>query len=207
MWDFLIRFVRILFGLVCLLNGLNWFFKIIGPYPSMSDFVDFLPPPDIVGALIDNGLLFPLAKAIELAAGIALLTNRLVPLTLVVAMSVTVPVFIVDVFKPELRLRAFLMGSGAMVMNLTLLLAYYHYYRPMIGWRADPSVDPSQAQTAEESPLADALGGVGRRLLPPLLALSALLGTAMVCWLSVMIVQYAIDPKALNAVHPLVPRH
>ena len=92
--------IRILLGLVCFANGFNWFFKIITPYPSMSDFVHFMPPPDIVGALIENGILFHLVKVVELVAGIALLTNRFVPLALVVSMSVTVIVFIVDVFRP-----------------------------------------------------------------------------------------------------------
>ncbi len=206
MIDRLLLLTRLLLGTVCFLNGLNWFFKIITPYPSMSDFVTYLPPPDIVGALIENGILFHLAKAVELLAGIALLANRFVPLALVVAMSVTVPVFIVDVFKPEFRLRAFVMGSGTLAMNGTLLLAYFDHYRPMLAWQARTIADPSRGTTASGGKVADAAGSIAGLILAPLALLSVLIGMVQVGWLLVMIGQYIADPKALYEVHQLVPR-
>ncbi|MBN8832446.1 MAG: DoxX family membrane protein [Sphingomonadales bacterium] len=81
----LIPLVRILLGLVYLINGTNWFFKIITPYPSISDFIHFMPPPDIVGAMIEHGILFHLAKGMEVVGGLMLLTNRFVPLALVLS--------------------------------------------------------------------------------------------------------------------------
>ena len=90
-WQYhLVSLVRWLLGLDYLINGVNWFFKLITPYPSLSDFVAFHPPQDVVGAMIDNGVLFPLAKATEVATGLALLTDLFVPLALVLAMTVTV---------------------------------------------------------------------------------------------------------------------
>ncbi|MEO0033483.1 MAG: hypothetical protein RIS94_3241, partial [Pseudomonadota bacterium] len=88
----LLNVVRLLLGTVYLVNGTNWFFKIITPYPSMSDYAHYLPPADVVGAMIEQGVLFHAAKAMEVLAGVLLLSNRLVPLALVVSMSVTVPV-------------------------------------------------------------------------------------------------------------------
>lgn len=202
----LIPLVRILLGLVYLINGTNWFFKIITPYPSISDFIHFMPPPDIVGAMIEHGILFHLAKGMEVVGGLMLLTNRFVPLALVLSMPVTVTVFIVDVFKPEFRLRAFLMGSGSMVMNTTLLLAYYHHYRPMLAWRAQAQADPSVAHPTEGGAVADGVGALARVVQPMLLGLSVLLGTVMLAWLLVMIGQYAADPKAISDVKTLVPR-
>ncbi len=206
MFDRLIPYVRIMLGLVYAINGLNWFFKIITPYPSISDFVDFMPPPDIVGALIEQGLMFHAAKAIELMAGILLLANRAVPLTLVVSMAVTVPVFMVDVWKPELRLRSTLMGTGSMVMNTVLLMAYYQYFRPMLNWRAAPTSQPAVEAVAQPDGVAAAVGGISQLLLRPLLVLGALLGTAQVIWLAVMIAQYVADPKAIYEVREMVPR-
>jgi len=198
--------VRILLGVVCLVNGFNWFFKIITPYPSISDFVHYMPPPDIVGAMIEQGVLFHLAKATEVATGIALLANRLVPLSLVIAMPVTVTVFLVDVFKPEFRLRAFLMGTGSLTMNLALLMAYQHHYRAMLAWRARPA-EPGEADPpAEGGALAEAADALSRALLPALLAISALLGLVMTGWLAVMIAQYAADPKAIYEVRHMMPR-
>jgi hypothetical protein len=198
--------IRLLLGTVCFVNGFNWFFKIITPYPSMSDFVHFMPPPDIVGALIENGILFHLVKAVELIAGIALLTNRFVPLGLVVSMSVTVIVFIVDVFKPEFRLRAFLMGSGTLAMTLVMLIAYLDHYRPMLALKAKPNPDPARALPADGGAFAAASGRLLKPLFMPFAVLSMLVGLVQVGWLAVMVVQYVADPKPISALHPLVPR-
>lgn len=198
--------VRLLLGTVCLLNGLNWFFKIITPYPSISDFVDYLPPDDIVGALIEHGVLFHIAKAVEVITGLALLTNRLVPLALVVGMSVTVTVFVVDVFKPEFRLRAFLMGTGTMAMSMTLLIAYFDHYRAMLAWKAVPNPDPSRPGGADSGAIAATLGRWLKPLFAPLAVLSLALGTVQVGWLLALVAQHAADPKAIHEVRPMVPR-
>lgn len=198
--------IRVLLGMVCLLNGLNWFFKIITPYPSMSDFVDYLPPPDIVGALIEHGMLFHLAKGVELVAGIALLANRFVPLALVLAMTVSVPVFIVDVFRPEFRLRAFLMGTGTLALNSTLLIAYLAHYRPMLAYRADAGIDPRGGEVPDGGPAADIAVRAARPVLAPLAVLSLLLGTVQVGWLLLLVGQHAADPRAIHEVRPMEPR-
>jgi hypothetical protein len=115
--------------------------------------------------------MFHLAKGIEVAVGLALLSNRLVPLALVVAMTVSVPVFIVDVFKPVWKLRAFVMGSGTLLLNLTLLIAYFDHYRAMLSWIAQPESAPA------DPPLAAALGNLLAPLRAPLCLAAALIGT------------------------------
>lgn len=198
--------VRLLLGTVCFVNGLNWFFKIITPYPSISDFIDYLPPPDIVGALIENGILFHMVKAVELVTGLALLCNRFVPLALVAGLSVTVTVFVVDVFKPEFRLRAFLMGSGTFAMTVTLLIAYLYHFRPMLAWQANTNPDPAQPAPADGGVVAATFGRLLKPLLAPLAVLSVLVGTVQVGWLAVMVAQYVVDPKAIHEVRPMTPR-
>lgn len=198
--------VRLLLGTVCFLNGFNWFFKIITPYPSISDFIDYLPPPDIVGALIENGILFHMVKAVELLTGLALLCNRFVPLALVVGMSVTVTAFVVDVFKPEFRPRAFLMGSGTFAMTVTLLIAYLDHYRPMLAFRANTNTNPSRPAPAEGGAVAEGFGKLLKPLFLPLAVLSMLVGMIQVGWLAVMVAQYVADPKAIHEVRPMTPR-
>lgn len=199
-------YTRILLGIVYLLNGANWFFKIITPYPSMSDFIDYMPPPDIVGAMIEDGMMFHLGKGIEVITGIALLSNRLVPLALVVAMTVTVPVFLIDVFGHGFRLRAFLMGTGSMVLNCALLMAYYHHYRPMMAWTAEAQANPAAGHPADGGSVADAVGMLCSRLIRPAQWLAALMGTVMVGWLLLMVAQYAADPKAIGEVREMTRR-
>src|SRR3569833_1621842 len=197
----LVALVRLLLGTVLFVNGFNWFFKIITPYPSMSDFVHYLPPPDIVGALIENGILFHLAKAIELLAGIALLANCFVPLALVVSMSVTVTVLIVDVFKPEFRLRAFLKGTGTMAMSITLLIAYFDHYRPMLELKGKSNPDPAIADPAATGgAAANVYGWAIKPLFKPLRSISIAGGTVQVGRQEEKIGQYIAHPKAINQV-------
>ncbi len=207
MTEKLTAYVRILLGLVYVINGLNWFYKIITPYPSSSDFVDYMPPPDVVGGMIEQGVLFQAAKATELIGGLLLLANRFVPLSLVASMAVTIPVFIVDVFRPELKLRSTLMGTGSLVMNTTLLIAYYHHLRPMVNWKAQATVEPATRPLEQGDAVAEALGNFSQKVQPVLTILSAILGTAMVIWLLTMVGQYIADPKPIYELYDLRPRN
>lgn len=202
----MITLVRWCFGLDYVINGVNWFYKIITPYPSLSDFAHFKPPADVVGAMIENGVLFTAAKAIEVVAGAALLANRFVPLALVVAMTVSMPVFMVDVLHPQPRLRASIMGSGALLMNTYLLCAYFAHYRALLTSHATPALNPVTAADPARPAGVDRLAAMLRPLLRPMGVASALLGIVVVTWLVVMIAQYAANPQPISALRPLVPR-
>ena len=191
MYPRLVVMVRLLLGADYLINGINWWFKLIKPYPSISDFVAHPPPPDIVGALIQTGFMFHIVKGTELVSGAALLTNRFVPLMLVVAFPVTLPIFLTDVFLGG-SLRACIMGGGAFLMNVFLILAYLRLYEPLLGPRQVPD---ELASTPAATPLA----ALRRRLMLPLALLAALAGTTMVIWLAVMMAQYAHHPAPLGA--------
>ena len=155
---------------------------------------------------VGASLLFPLAKATELVTGIALLSDLFVPLALVLAMPVTVSVFVVDALHPHPHLRALLMGSGALIMNLFLLGAYFDHFRPMLATRGRPRLDLRTTGTATPGPAVEAFAALLRALMPLLGAISVLLGMAMVIWLSVMIAQYIGHPAPLSAIHALQPR-
>lgn len=134
MFGKLVHAVRLLFGLNFLLNGINWWWKIL-PYPTIAD-----PPggPPFVQAMIDTGFLFHSIKLIEVVAGVAIIANRFVPLALVVAFPVTAAAWAVDVGLLGHSLRAQVMGWSVLSMNGFLLLAYLDAYRPMLAIRAAP---------------------------------------------------------------------
>ena len=182
----LVTAVRLLMGADLVVNGLNWWVKLVTPYPSLSDFADRPPPPDFVGAMIATGVIFHVVKGLELIAGIALLANRFVPLALVAVFAVTVNVFLVDVFLAQ-RFRAYVMGIGELLMNLALLLAYLEHYRPMLRMRAEP--DGCGAPAADLPPVLRSLVAVRT----PLLMVAALFGIVMIVWVAVMIVQRQIQ--------------
>jgi putative oxidoreductase len=177
LYDRLVTAVRLLLGAEFFINGLNWWVKLITPYPSISD-AGHLPKGDFVAAMIDTGILFHVVKTAELAAGIGLLGNWFVPLALVVVFPVTVNVFIVDAFLHH-RLRAFIMGSGAMLMNSFLMLAYLGHYRSMLRLRG--VVDELNINAP----------GSSLRLTRSILSvLAVMVGTVMVAWVVIMIVQH-----------------
>lgn len=197
--------VRLLMGMVFLVNGLNWWFKLIVPYPSQSDFVDFLPPPDVVGAMIENGVLFVLVKAAELAVGIALLANRFVPLAAVAALPITLPVFVIDVFFIA-HLRGQVMGWGTLILNLYMLLASLGHYHGMMAVRMEATPAARQGGIVGNIPLATWLA----RLLEPVMTafgiIAAITGLIMVIWLGVLITDYMMDPRPISSLFPLEPR-
>jgi hypothetical protein len=177
LYKHLVTASRLLLGAEFFINGLNWWVKLITPYPSMSDGA-LLPKGDLLGAMIDTGILFHLVKAVELAAGVALLGNWFVPLALVVVFPVTVNVFIVDVFLHH-RLRGFIMGAGAMLINSFLMLSYLGHYRTMLVRRA--AVDDLSARP----------GPSVLRFSRSLLSVPAVIfGMIMVIWVAAMIVQH-----------------
>jgi hypothetical protein len=178
----LVNCVRLLMGADLLVNGLNWWVKLVGPYPSLSDFVGKPPPPDFVGAMIATGFLFHIVKGLELLAGVALLLNRFVPLALVAVFAVSVNVCLVDLFLAH-RFRAYVMGTGELLMNVALILAYLEHYRPLLAARAEPTAADA---AAPESPFVAVL----LALRPWLLGLAAILGFVMIIWVAVLIVQH-----------------
>lgn len=86
MFGKLVHAVRLLFGANFVLNGINWWWKIL-PYPTVGD-----PPggPPFVQAMIETGFLFGGIKLVEVVTGTAFIANRFVPLALAVAFPVTI---------------------------------------------------------------------------------------------------------------------
>jgi uncharacterized membrane protein YphA (DoxX/SURF4 family) len=117
---------RLFLGLVFTVFGLNFFLHFL-PTPP--------PPPRaaaFAGALFASGYLFPLLKTLEVLAGIALLSGRLVPL----ALSVLAPI-IVNI----LGFHLFLAPSGlpiplaVLAAELYLAWTYRAAFAPMLRWR------------------------------------------------------------------------
>jgi len=191
----LVTAVRVLMGTDFLVNGLNWWVKLIDAYPSISDYAHRAPPADLVGAMIQTGVMFHLVKATELLTGVALLANRFVPLMLVVVFPVTVAVFVVDVVLLH-HLRGFIMGGGALLMNVFLMLSYLGCYRPMLRSRAIPdwpAAELSEARARHErapAPWAPRAALTYRLAMPVLGAVACAFGCVMVGWVATMLVQH-----------------
>ena len=187
-YERLVNIVRILFGLDMVINGVNWWFKLVTPYPSISDFVDRPPPPDFVGAMSATGVIFHVVKGTELIAGLLLLANRFVPLALIAAFPISVNVFLVDWFLAQ-RLRAEVMGTGALLMNAALILAYLDYYRPLLKSRSIAESGGSTNSRLNIECVENMFTRFITQCRPVILLIAALNGLTMIIWVLVMIAE------------------
>jgi hypothetical protein len=110
---------------------------------GLDGFLEFIPRPTTPGpegavafslALVQTGYMIPLIKGTELVAGALLLTNRFVPLALVLLAPVIVNIVAFHVFLAPAGAAPILI----MVVGLELLLAYANRasYRPLLVRRA-----------------------------------------------------------------------
>src|SRR5688572_26622415 len=122
---------RVLLGLMFAVFGLN-------------GFLNFIPPPTtpmpegamaFAGALLKTGYMFPLIKGTELLAGLLLLSNRFVPLALVLLAPVIVNIVAFHVFLAPTGL---VMTSVVLALELHLAWFYRRAFLPMLASRVSP---------------------------------------------------------------------
>jgi hypothetical protein len=127
---------RLLLGFSFLINGVNWWWKIL-PYPSVLD-LPLASTPHFVQAMIDTGFLFDAIKVVEVITGIMFLANPFVPLALVIAFPVAVAIWAVDIGLLGMNLRAEVMGWSVLLLNAFLLFAYLESYKGLFAGRVMP---------------------------------------------------------------------
>jgi uncharacterized membrane protein YphA (DoxX/SURF4 family) len=106
---------RLVLGLVFTVFGLNGFFGFLPQPPLPEEAGSFL------AALGATGYLFPMIKGIEVLAGIALLSNRFVPLALILLAPI-----VVNIAAFHLVLAPGSLGLIIAIVGLGLYLAWAH---------------------------------------------------------------------------------
>lgn len=129
---------RVLLGLAFVVFGLNGFLQFLPMPPFEGEAATFM------GGLAAAGYFFPLLKATEIVAGLALLSGRFVPLALTVLAPIVLNI---------LAFHAFLAGGVALSLVLTALglylaWAYRDSFRGVLAAKARPTVDDGQAASA-----------------------------------------------------------
>lgn len=119
---------RIATGLMFFVFGLNGFLDFL-PHPTT-------PPPqgamEFGGALMKTGYMFPLIKGTELVVGALLLSNRLVPLALVVIAPVLVNIIAFHLFLAPTDL---VIPFALVALVIYLAWSYRAAYRPLLTLR------------------------------------------------------------------------
>lgn len=123
--------LRLLLGLTFTVTGLN-------------GFLNFLPQPKtpipagamaLAGAFMQSGYLFQLVAGTQLAGGLLLLSNRFVPLGLILLAPVIVNIFAFHAFLAPSGLG---IASALVLVEAWLAWAYRDAFRPVLAMRAAP---------------------------------------------------------------------
>ncbi len=144
-------FLRLVFGAWMVPAGLNHFYPLF-PQPMGTKPLSH----ELIVALLSSHL-FDIVKAVELIAGVCVLTGFYAPLALVICMPVSFCVFYWDTPLEGWGSRASLFGEAALISNCLLCLAYIKSYRPMFALYAKPRTSgvagtSNTAQTAGARP-------------------------------------------------------
>ena len=138
--------LRVYWGLHLIWSCYRYWFtdgQPVVPHPVAGPFIQ---------SLIDIGM-FPGIKTLEGFIGIMLVTNRFVPLALVLEVPTSITIFYIN-FVVVGEPRQLLTGPLEIGANAALLLAYYRYYRPFLVARpyaAPPQfIGPSALDSADE---------------------------------------------------------
>jgi len=99
--------LRIFFGIFLLVFGLNSFLNFI-PLPEMAEQARIF-----IGAMAETVYMLPIIGALEVVAGVLLITNKLVPLTLIVIFPILLNAFLFHLFLD-------LAGIGGAFIAITL---------------------------------------------------------------------------------------
>ena len=129
---------RVLPTIVRILMGVG--FTIFG----LNGFLNFMPPPktpmlegaaEFAGSLAKTGYMMPLVMGTQLLVGILLLTNRFVPLALVLIAPILVGIVTFHIFLAPSTIAP---GLILLVLELYLAWVYRDSFRPML--RAKPPI-------------------------------------------------------------------
>lgn len=122
------------FGGWFLYNGLNFFVEFF-PQPPGSSALSY----QLISALIDTGL-FAVVKILEGIVGLMLLSNRFVPLAIVLAFPISVSVAHLNLVNVQDPL-GIVTGVVIMALNGIMALGYLDKFLPMLTYNSgDPSL-------------------------------------------------------------------
>ncbi len=107
--------MRIILGLILVIFGANKFLNFMPMPPLPAQAADFF------GALMKSGYIMPLVGIVELIAGVLLLTNKYVPIALLILAPISVNIIAFHVVLAPAQI-----GAAALVgiLNVLLLFAY-----------------------------------------------------------------------------------
>jgi len=123
---------RVIFGLLYLVFGLNFFFNFLPAQPQPEGAAGAY-----LGGLFQSGYFFPLLKGIEVITGALLLAGFFVPLSVAVLAPISLHIFL---FHTILVPEGAPIGILVLVLNLFLAWAYRANFKPLFQSKAGVSL-------------------------------------------------------------------
>ncbi len=114
--------VRILFGLMLLVFGLNGFFQFMPMPPMAPEAQNFME------ALVQTHYMMPFISVVKIIGALLLLSNRYVPLALIIVFPVILNAFLFHLF---LDINGIGGAVFALFMNIYLFFTQKQTYRPL----------------------------------------------------------------------------
>jgi len=134
---------RVLLGLVFFVFGLNGFLHFIPqPPPSPGPMMDFLT------GLMGTGYFIPLLKGTEVVTGALLLSNRFVPLALIVLSPIVINIVAVHAFLAPAGLG---LALFILVLQVYLAWSYREAFAPVLRARVQPTAAPAAELETQEA--------------------------------------------------------
>jgi uncharacterized membrane protein YphA (DoxX/SURF4 family) len=136
------RVARVVLGLPFFVIGLSHFIPFLPPQPP--------PPPEalpFVTGLGAAGYLMPMVKAIEVLAGLALLSNRFVPL----ALTLLAPIIINIAGFHYVLAPSYGLPTVFILLSLYLAWSYRAAFAPMLRARVEPAA-PAESTSGAHQP-------------------------------------------------------
>jgi putative oxidoreductase len=115
-----ILIVRILFGAFMIFASVTYFFDLVEAEPPTGDLLTFLT------GIMASKYLMPLAKTIELIAGLSFLSGKFMKVTLLALLPISVNIFLIHTVTQvsDVPVAVFVLGA-----NLFLIYAHWDSYK------------------------------------------------------------------------------
>lgn len=117
-----ILIVRILLGALMVFASVAYFFDLVEAEPPTGDLLTFMT------GVMASKYLMPLAKTIELIAGLSLLSGKFMKVTLLALLPISVNIFLIHTVTQvsEVPVAIFVLGA-----NLFLIYAHWDSYKDL----------------------------------------------------------------------------
>ena len=115
--------LRLLLGILLVVFGLNKFLQVLPAPEPVGAAATYL------GGLAASGFTFPVIGIVEVLVGVALLTNKYVPLALVLMAPISVNILL---YHLTMDLANIPLGGVVFALNLILLIMHKKSYNSML---------------------------------------------------------------------------